>query len=78
MCTERALLLDRLASNVAKRKNSVPQKFTGKQVLHINSSKTKRRARKQHLWLCSRVKKTFPVMITVFVTTVKCLKSLSW
>lgn len=30
MGTERALLLDRLASNVAKRKNSVPQKFTGK------------------------------------------------
>lgn len=44
MCTERALLLDRLANNVAKRKNSVPQKFTGKQVLHINSSKMKRRA----------------------------------
>ncbi|XP_056891074.1 zinc finger protein Aiolos-like isoform X3 [Takifugu flavidus] len=29
MGTDRALLLDRLASNVAKRKNSVPQKFTG-------------------------------------------------
>ncbi|XP_034150235.1 zinc finger protein Aiolos isoform X2 [Esox lucius] len=27
--TERALLLDRLASNVAKRKSSMPQKFTG-------------------------------------------------
>lgn len=39
MGTERALLLDRLASNVAKRKNSVPQKFTGKKVLHVNSSK---------------------------------------
>lgn len=30
MGTERALLLDRLASNVAKRKSSMPQKFTGK------------------------------------------------
>ncbi|XP_029357374.1 zinc finger protein Helios-like isoform X2 [Echeneis naucrates] len=29
MGTERALLLDRLASNVAKRKSSMPQKFTG-------------------------------------------------
>uniref|UniRef100_A0A8C6SUB6 C2H2-type domain-containing protein n=1 Tax=Neogobius melanostomus TaxID=47308 RepID=A0A8C6SUB6_9GOBI len=30
MGSERALLLDRLASNVAKRKSSMPQKFTGK------------------------------------------------
>lgn len=30
MGTERALLLDRLANNVAKRKSSMPQKFTGK------------------------------------------------
>uniref|UniRef100_A0A3P9J923 C2H2-type domain-containing protein n=1 Tax=Oryzias latipes TaxID=8090 RepID=A0A3P9J923_ORYLA len=30
MGPERALLLDRLASNVAKRKSSMPQKFTGK------------------------------------------------
>lgn len=29
MGSERALLLDRLASNVAKRKSSMPQKFTG-------------------------------------------------
>ncbi|CAJ1053057.1 zinc finger protein Aiolos-like isoform X2 [Xyrichtys novacula] len=29
MGTERALLLDRLASNVAKRKSTMPQKFTG-------------------------------------------------
>nr|XP_061791498.1 zinc finger protein Aiolos-like [Nerophis lumbriciformis] len=29
MGTERALLLDRLATNVAKRKSSMPQKFTG-------------------------------------------------
>ncbi|XP_056264770.1 zinc finger protein Aiolos-like isoform X2 [Pseudoliparis swirei] len=29
MATERALLLDRLANNVAKRKSSMPQKFTG-------------------------------------------------
>ncbi|XP_043911408.1 zinc finger protein Aiolos isoform X3 [Protopterus annectens] len=29
MGTERALVLDRLASNVAKRKSSMPQKFTG-------------------------------------------------
>lgn len=27
---ERALVLDRLASNVAKRKSSLPQKFVGK------------------------------------------------
>lgn len=33
MGTERALLLDRLASNVAKRKSSMPQKFTGKSKL---------------------------------------------
>uniref|UniRef100_G3Q248 C2H2-type domain-containing protein n=1 Tax=Gasterosteus aculeatus TaxID=69293 RepID=G3Q248_GASAC len=32
MGTERALLLDRLASNVAKRKSSMPQKFTGKEI----------------------------------------------
>lgn len=30
MGTERALVLDRLASNVAKRKSSMPQKFIGK------------------------------------------------
>lgn len=69
MATERALLLDRLASNVAKRKNSVPQKFTGKKVLHMNV--TKRRALMQHLWRCSPVKCTFPVTIVVFVT-IKC------
>lgn len=28
--SERAMVLDRLASNVAKRKSSMPQKFTGK------------------------------------------------
>lgn len=28
--TERALVLDRLANNVAKRKSSMPQKFVGK------------------------------------------------
>ncbi|KAJ0050821.1 hypothetical protein NL108_008153, partial [Boleophthalmus pectinirostris] len=33
MGSERALLLDRLASNVAKRKSSMPQKFTGKNVV---------------------------------------------
>lgn len=71
MGTERALLLDRLASNVAKRKNSVPQKFTGKKVLHMNSSAMKRRALMQHLWLCSPVKCTFPGTIIVFVT-IKC------
>lgn len=71
MGTERALLLDRLASNVAKRKNSVPQKFTGKKVLHKNSSVTKRRALMQHLWHRSPVKYTFPVIIIVFVST-KC------
>lgn len=32
MGTERALVLDRLASNVAKRKRSMPQKFIGKDV----------------------------------------------
>lgn len=30
MGSERALVLDRLASNVAKRKSSMPQKFIGK------------------------------------------------
>lgn len=30
MGSERALVLDRLASNVAKRKSSMPQKFVGK------------------------------------------------
>lgn len=71
MGTERALLLDRLASNVAKRKNSVPQKFTGKKVLHMNTSVTKRRALTQHLQRCGPVKYTFPVMIIAFVT-IKC------
>ena len=36
MGTERALLLDRLASNVAKRKSSMPQKFTGKNSQHTD------------------------------------------
>lgn len=76
MGTDRALLLDRLASNVAKRKNSVPQKFTGKKVLHLNSSLTKRRALTQHLWRCSPVKYTSPVTIVVFVT-IKC-KTWDW
>lgn len=30
MGSERSLMLDRLASNVAKRKSSMPQKFVGK------------------------------------------------
>lgn len=40
MGTERALLLDRLASNVAKRKSSMPQKFTGKS-RHVDLSHIK-------------------------------------
>ncbi|KAJ8001963.1 hypothetical protein DPEC_G00174870 [Dallia pectoralis] len=36
--TERALLLDRLASNVAKRKSSMPQKFTGDNAVCLDLS----------------------------------------
>uniref|UniRef100_A0A3Q2NXN3 C2H2-type domain-containing protein n=1 Tax=Fundulus heteroclitus TaxID=8078 RepID=A0A3Q2NXN3_FUNHE len=43
MGSERALLLDRLASNVAKRKSSMPQKFTGKSK-HIGAFQAAKRA----------------------------------
>lgn len=43
MGSERALLLDRLASNVAKRKSSMPQKFTGKSK-HSGIPQTAKRA----------------------------------
>ncbi|XP_036404366.1 zinc finger protein Aiolos-like isoform X1 [Megalops cyprinoides] len=38
MGTERALVLDRLASNVAKRKSSMPQKFVGEKRLCLDMS----------------------------------------
>ncbi|XP_041640402.1 zinc finger protein Aiolos-like isoform X2 [Cheilinus undulatus] len=38
MGTERALLLDRLANNVAKRKSSMPQKFTGENGICLDLS----------------------------------------
>uniref|UniRef100_A0A3Q0T4V8 C2H2-type domain-containing protein n=1 Tax=Amphilophus citrinellus TaxID=61819 RepID=A0A3Q0T4V8_AMPCI len=48
MGTERALLLDRLASNVAKRKSSMPQKFTGKSSSIFQYDNHRRKKRSNH------------------------------
>ncbi|KAF2975285.1 hypothetical protein EK904_010986 [Melospiza melodia maxima] len=56
MGTERALVLDRLASNVAKRKSSMPQKFIGKNktpfhLQQLNTWKGEKMDPKLHRWI---------------------------
>ncbi|XP_019735321.1 zinc finger protein Aiolos-like isoform X3 [Hippocampus comes] len=53
MGTERALLLDRLATNVAKRKSSMPQKFTGDNGVCLDLSLNRNTVHQQDPPLCS-------------------------